>query len=174
MGMSKGAAFGAAAAIVVSSNLLGDEALRRPDPAAVESTIYLAGLLRAAPAGTPALIKRETAACLAERPSSEHGAELASFVGELMLYATRRAGRDRHAFVRGYRALAEGDGPVIDGWAARLPQSKKRRIASLVEDLAGGPLAIAPCVAEKLRAAMATDAPARAIVQEIPGLRDPA
>jgi hypothetical protein len=174
MGMSRWAAVGAAVAIVVSSKLLGESALRRPDKAAVESTHYLAQRLKTAPSQTPALIRRETAACLAERLGAGSSAELAGFIGELMLHATRRAASDRNAFIRHYRTLAESDGPVVDGWAARLPSSEKQRVSKLVEDLAGGPHALAPCVAERLRAAAPHDAPARAIVQEIPGLRGPA
>lgn len=173
MGMSKWAAFGAAVAIVVSGKMLEDAALRRPDSAAVESTRYLAQRLRAAPDAAATLIRRETAACLYERLGGDSSDGLAGFVGELMLHATRRAASDRNAFISHYRALAESEGPVVHGWAARLPPTEKRRVARLVEELASGPGAIAPCVAQKLRA-VPSETPAKAIVQEIPGPRGPA
>ena len=174
MGMLRWAAPCAVMTIVVCGGLVGDDAILRPDGATLASTHYLAERYKAAPAETAEMVRLQTAACLADRLGNETTVELASFIGELVLHAIRRADRDQQAFRRHYRTLAEGDGPVVDGWAAGLPKSQKRRIAILVDDLAGGPHAIAQCVAAKLRTATPPDGLPRAIVQEIPGLRDPA
>ena len=151
MSMWKWAALGAVAMIVAGAKLLGAYAAFPADPAAAASTGYLVARYKAAPSETAGLIRRHTAACLDERIGKDASDDLKGFFGELMLYTVRNVDRDRRAFVNGYRALAERDGPAIDGRIAVLPEAERTRVAALVEDFADGPHAMAGCLARRLK-----------------------
>jgi hypothetical protein len=150
MSMLRWTVLGAVAIGFAGVRLLGGQAAFSAGAVATESTRYLVENYRAAPSRLTAIIKRHTSACLVERIGKEASTDLANFFGEIMVYTVRNIDKDRQAFVSGYRALAERDGPAIDGRIAALPRAEKQRIAALVEDFADGPNAMVDCVARKL------------------------
>lgn len=150
MDVLKWAALGAAAAVLAGWKLHGLGAFAT-DAVQAESTRYLLARYKAEPGLTASLIRRHTSACLAEKIGDETSVDLESFFGEVMVYMVRHVERDSRAFVSGYRALAERDGPAVDARIAFLPAAEKRRVAALADDLAHGPHAMVGCVADKLR-----------------------
>jgi hypothetical protein len=150
MGILKWAALCAAAAVLVGVKWHGYPPFST-DPAQVENTRYLVDRYKREPTQTASLIRRHTSACLSERIGKETSVELENFFGEVMVYTVRHADRDSRAFVSGYRALAEREGPAIDAKIAFLPKAEKQRVAALAEDLADGPHAMVGCVAKKLK-----------------------
>jgi len=153
MGVLKWAALGVVAAGFVGVKLLDSHTAFFIDSTMVENTKYLIDRYKAAPTRTASLIKRHTSACLVERLGKENAADLENFFGEIMVYTVRNVEKDRQAFMSGYEALAERDGPAIDARISSLPKAQKQRLAALVDDLADGPHAMVGCVATKLRVA---------------------
>src|SRR5262245_49793824 len=131
MGMSRWAALGVVAMGFVGLKLLGSHADFSADSHMVENTRYLVDRYKAAPVHTAGLIRRHTSACLAEKIGKEASAELENFFGEIMVYMVRNVERDQHAFMSGYLALAEREGPAIDAKIAFLPKAQKKRVAEL-------------------------------------------
>jgi hypothetical protein len=148
MGIVKWAALGAAAMAV--AGVQGGYANLAGSSAEAESTRYLVDRYKAAPSSTADMIRRHASACLEERIGPAASSDLRRLFGAIMVYTVRHAG-DRGAFVSGYRALAERDGPAVDASIAFLPKAEKLRIAALVDDLSQGPHAMVSCVAGKLR-----------------------
>src|SRR3954468_19247450 len=154
MGMMKWAALGGAATVFFGPKLLGAYVAFPVDSATVEGTRYLVERYKAAPGRTADLIRQQTSVCLSEHIGAQASADLDGFFGEVMVYLVRHAERDRHAFVSGYRALAEREGPAIDGRIAMLSVDEKALVAALAGDLGTGPRSMAGCVARKLKAAV--------------------
>ena len=92
--------------------LLGGQAAFSADTVTAESMGYLVDRYKAAPSLMASLIKHHTAACLDERISEPASAAVKNFFGDIMVYTVRNIEKDRQAFISGYRALAERDGPA--------------------------------------------------------------
>jgi hypothetical protein len=167
MGGVKWAALCVAATIVVGPKLVGGHAAFPADRATLESTKYLLDRYRAAPAQTASLIRRQASACLSERIGGEASTDLQDFFGELMVYTVRHVEKDRSAFVSGYQALAEREGPAIDGRIATLATADKARLTALVGEFAEGPHSMAGCVAGKLKTTVSAEAAASSYGQRL-------